>query len=368
MQGVLCSNSLIDSIPNVSDRQLSSLLTSTGDIQQELFRQARAMRHRYLGDEVKLRGVIEISNFCQKNCDYCAMCRSNKSLKRFRLDTKTIMSAARNIVDTGITTVFLQGGQDPRCDKILEDVIPAITNDLGADVLLNIGERSKENYERLAQLGAKSFIMKYETSDATIYENVAHDRLDKRIQCMKWIKGAGMKIGTGNIVGLPNQTVDSLVSDIRLDIELKPDFVSVAPFIPNKGTSLQDLPFGDINLTLNTMAILRIGLKDVSIPSVSALEYIHTGGQVMGLNAGANVITINFTPQLYRENYNIYTKDRFIVSINHAINTIKNAGLDINSNVLKMTSSNILVILMFVLTFIHTLKLLRVFEFLTNRV
>lgn len=317
----------------MTDQQLLSLLTSKGDAQQELFKHARAVRHQYLGDEIKFRGVIEISNVCQKNCDYCAMRRGNSALKRFRLDANAIIETAKNITDVGITTVFLQAGQDSQCDPILEEVIPAITNDLGAEVLLNVGERSKETYEKFAQLGAKSFILKYETSDAERYKHIAHGPLDKRIQCMRWIRDSGMKIGTGNIIGLPNQSIESLVSDIQLNFEFEPDFVSTAPFIPNQGTPLQDQTMGDINLTLNTMAILRIKLKSALIPAVSALEYIHTGGQLMGLNAGANVMTINFTPQSYRENYKIYAKDRYIVTLNHAINTAKMAGLKVNPKI-----------------------------------
>jgi len=313
-----------------SDQQLSDLLTSTGDAQEELFKQARDTRHQHLGDELTLRGVIEISNICQKNCDYCAMRRGNKSLKRFRLDAETIMAVAMNIKEIGINTIFLQAGQDTHCDPILEEAIPLIANDLGADVLLNVGERSKETYKRFAQLGAKAFILKYETSDPEGYKYVAHGSLDRRIQCMKWIKDAGMKIGTGNIIGLPNQSLESLISDIRLALNFKSDFVSTSPFIPNHGTPLQAQPFGDINLTLNTMAIMRIGLKDALIPAVSALEYIHTNGQLMGLNAGANVMTINFTPRAYREHYKIYSEDRFIVTLNHAINIAKMAGLHIN--------------------------------------
>lgn len=325
---------LQNEILNSSDQQLSSLLTSSGDAQQELFKHARAARHQYLGDEIKLRGVIEISNVCQKNCDYCAMRRSNSSLKRFRLDVETIITAARNITELGITTVFLQAGQDPYCDRILEQVIPAITDDLGAEVLLNVGERSRETYERFFQLGANSFILKFETSDAPGFEYVVHGPLEKRIQCMNWIRDAGMKIGTGNIIGLPHQSPESIVSDIRLAINFNPDFVSVAPLIPSQGTPVQDHPLGNICLTLNTMAILRIGLKEALIPAVSALEYIREGGQLMGLNAGANVLTINFTPRLYRANYNIYAKDRFIVTLNHAINTAKKAGLKVSSKVL----------------------------------
>lgn len=322
-------------IDEMSNDQLASWLTSSGSKQQELFKQARMVRHQHWGDELKLRGVIEISNFCQKKCDYCAMRSSNRSLNRFRLDLETIIRTAESIAETGIGIVFLQGGQDPQIDKILEEAIPIISDDLGLDVLLNVGQRSRENYQRFADLGATSFILKYETSDPELYRCIVHEPLNTRIQCMNWIKEVGMKIGTGNIIGLPDQSTDSLVSDIRLSLNFKPDFVSTAPFIHNKGTPLQNHPLGDINLTLNTIAILRIGLKDVFIPAVSALEYINDDGQLNGLNAGANVMTINFTPQAYQENYNIYNNDRFIVSLSHAINTAKKAGLKVNSSLDK---------------------------------
>lgn len=333
---------------------LSTILTCAGEKQQELFKRAREIRNKYFGNEITFRGVIEISNICQKNCDFCAMRRANRSLNRFRLGSEEIIEGARNITDVGIDTVFLQAGQDPRCDPILENVIPTITNELGANIILNVGERDKETYELYSRLGAKGFIMKYETSDNKLYESIAHDPLSNRIQCMNWIRSSGLKIGTGNIIGLPGQSIESLVSDINLALDFKPDYASSAPFIPNKGTPLENLGLGNLDLTLNTMALLRIGLKDALIPSVSALEYIYSGGQLMGLDAGANVMTINFTPQSYRKNYNIYNNDRFIVSLGHAINTAKKAGLKIDPKI----SSRVKIGVIFV--FALTLHLLRV--------
>jgi biotin synthase len=136
-----------------------------------------------------------------------------------------------------------------------------------------------------------------------------------------------MKVGTGNIVGLPNQSLESVANDIMLGAALKPDFVSVSPFIPSEDTPLKSWPHGDVNQTLNTLALWRIILKDALIPTVSALEKIRPQGQLLGFHAGANVITINFTPAEYRRKYPIYAKERFIVSLEHALNTIRLAGL-----------------------------------------
>lgn len=309
---------------------LIALLTAEGEFQQQLFQRAREVRQDYGMDQVRVRGVIEISNYCQKNCDYCGMRASNQDLERYRLSAAEILEIASGIAETGIiSTIFFQGGQDPVYDRMLEDVIPEIKRRFSLNILLNLGERPKAVYERFAELGADSYILKFETSDPALYKQIAYTSLEKRLQCLQWLREAGFKIGTGNIVGLPNQTLDTLLEDLLLILKLKPDFASSSPFIPNQDTPLDSLPFGNLNLTLNTMAIYRLALPTALIPSVSALEKIQKGGHLMGLNAGANVITINFTPAVYKQKYVIYSKERFVVSLEHAMRTIEQAGLQI---------------------------------------
>lgn len=319
--------------------KLISLLQASGPLQQRLFRQARKIRQQYHGDRVVLRGVIEISNYCQKNCDYCAMRTTNQKLDRYRLSAEQILAIANQIKQANIPIIFLQGGQDRQCDPILEEVIPELKKQLNLNVLLCLGERPKEVYQKFAELGADSYILKFETSDPGRYQNIAHTPLLRRLQCIRWLQEAGFQVGTGNIVGLPHQTIESLAEDILLALEIKPDFVSSSPFIPNQDTPLENLPYGDLNLTLNTMAIYRILLPSCLIPTVSALEKIQKGGQLMGLNAGANILTINFTPPKCRDNYAIYSKQRFVVSIDHAQQTIEQAGLSSHAFKLPVLSA-----------------------------
>jgi len=314
-----------------SRSSLIKMMKAEGEWQQGLFEMARKTRGDQGLDQVTLRGVIEISNYCQKNCNYCAMRCSNKGFNRYRLSGDEILSIAAEIKKANISTVFLQSGQDPHCEPILQDVIPEIRNSLGLNVLLCLGEKSKETYQTYKDLGADSYILKFETSDANLYQEIAHTPLPRRLDCIRWIQEVGLKLGTGNIVGLPNQTLDILAKDVQLALELQPDFVSSSPFIPNENTPFEQSPLGDLNLTLNLMALWRILFKDCLIPAVSALEKIQKGGQLMGLMAGANVITINFTPKASRDKYSIYSMDRFIVSLDHALNIIERAGLRVDS-------------------------------------
>jgi biotin synthase len=306
-------------------------LQARGERQLELFRQARAVRSEHRGDEVLLRGVIEISNHCEKSCKYCAMRHQNGSLARYRMSTEEILAVAVHIRSQGISTAFLQAGQDRESDAILEQVIPEIKGGLGMNVLLCVGERPEAVYRRFAELGADAYILKYETANAALYRQIASVTPEPRLRCLAALRAAGLKIGTGNIVGLPGQTLEDIADDFLLALALHPDFVSAAPFIPNEGTPLAQFPVGDLDLTLNLMALWRIALPDALIPAVSALEKIRPGGQLTGMNAGANVLTINFTPEDCRAKYAIYSEQRFVVSLRHALETVRRAGLRVRA-------------------------------------
>ncbi len=314
---------------------LAKLLTATGDLQQELFATAREIRENYHGDKVMLRGVIELSSYCEKNCNYCAMRASNKNLERYRIeDAKTILDVVAEIKSLGIPVVFLQSGQDRHIiyNEVIAQVIPEIKKQ-GLKVLLCVGERPKKIYQKWFDLGADSYILKFETSSPEFYQQIAYTPLAKRIDCINTLQEIGFKVGTGNIVGLPGQDFDTLLEDILLAIKIKPNFVSSSPFIPNQNTPYERERAGDLNLTLNTMAIYRIALKNCLIPSVSALEKIQKDGQLMGLNTGANVITINFTPDKLRHQYRIYSEKRFVVKLEHALDIIHRAGLEIEKSI-----------------------------------
>jgi biotin synthase len=328
-----------DNVGQWDKSHLIKLLTANDELQLQLFKQARVVRREEGLDDVLLRGVIEISNYCQKNCEYCAMrCANKVGLQRYRLSPETILTIAGEIKRANISTVFLQAGQDPHCDPILYEVIPEIKHKLNLNVLLCVGQKKPEVYQRYAELGADSYILKFETSDPKLYQDVTCSPFVQRSQCLQWIKRSGLRLGTGNIVGLPNQSLESLANDILLARSIQPDFVSSSPFIPNQGTPLEHLPYGNLRMTLNMMALYRIVLRKALIPTVSAMEKIQKNGQLMGLNAGANVMTINFTPKTSRDKYAIYAKDRFVVSIEHAHRAIAQAGLHVQAP-LPLTAS-----------------------------
>ncbi|MFC7221190.1 radical SAM protein [Streptomyces polyrhachis] len=316
-------------------QETRSLLLARGPAQAELFEESRKARDRHWGRTAILRGVIELTNVCRVNCDYCPMRRDNISGNdTYFLTGDQIVRMAQAIKDTGIDVVLLQGGETPSVLPLLEEAIPKIRElfDGRVEILLNTGNFKFAQYEKLRKLGATSYILKHETSDPVLHLAIRHETLEKRLACMRDLRTLGFKIGTGLISSLPGQTLDSVIDDIELAGELDASMCSVSPFVPAPNTPMELSPVGDNDLALNIIACLRLSYPHILIPSVSALERVGTGGQSRGLEAGANVMTVNFSSLVDQQRYLIYGKERFVVTLDHVRDIAERSGLTLRGS------------------------------------
>jgi len=306
-------------------------LQARGSQQEQLFAVARAARAGAYGRRVVVRGLIEVTNLCRVNCEFCPMRRDNtKQNTIFHLNEEQILEAAAGIRDAGINIVFLQAGEVPRTTQLVGKVLPKIRKMFSGPVefLLCLGNKTEEEYAFLQAQGATSYILKHETSDPELNARMRHASFEERLSCLRTLIRLGYKVGTGAIIGLPGQSQESLVNDLLLAREVGAHMVSGSPFIPAPDTPLADMPPGDVDLTLNFIALARLINPSWLIPSVSALERRKGGGQLNGLAAGANVLTINFTPELEQSKYLIYGKDRYVVRNDHVNEIVARAGLE----------------------------------------
>ena len=299
---------------------------------ENLFNEARKKRDKIFYKQSQLRATIEISNVCRGTCLYCAINSKNKTLERYRMKPDEIFNAAVEIQKNKINTVFLQSGEDPKLLSYLVPAIKKIKDKLPKmTIILGNGERTKKEYDELKKSGADKYILKFETANEKLYKKIRpYSTLENRLNCIAYLKKIGFEIGTGNIIGLPNQSLNDIVDDILLVQKINPEMVSTTPFIPNKNTVLKNAPAGDFITSLKVMALFRLILPEALIPTTSALDKVMPDkGQIMGFNAGANVITINATPLKYRLNYPIYSDKRPLIKLDHALNAIKNAKLSL---------------------------------------
>jgi len=274
---------------------------------QEVFDAADRVREKYVGNEVHLRGLLEFSNLCTMNCMYCGLRKDNKNIKRYMLKPEVILNFAQKAVSYGYKTLVMQSGDG---DFYLIDDLVYIVQEikkLGVALTLSIGEKTEHEYKLLKEAGADRFLLRIETTDKELYQKM-HPGMshENRINCLKTIKRLGYETGTGSLVGLPGQTIESIANDILFFKEIGADMVGVGPFIPNEDTPLENEKGGTFEMGIKVMALTRLLLPDINIPATTAMETLNPEGRLIALQSGANVVMPNVTEGEYRALYRLY--------------------------------------------------------------
>ena len=282
-------------------------LLADNSINEELSKAADRVRQKYVGEQVHLRGLIEFSNYCKQNCLYCGFRRDNKEVTRFRLSKEEIIQFASDAKNQGYKTVVLQSGEDPyfTADRMKEIISEIKKFDMA--ITLSIGEKTFEEYQAYKEAGANRFLIRIETTDEKLYSKLDPDMdWQNRVRCLNEIKTLGFEVGTGCLVGIPEQTLESLADDILFFKKIDADMIGIGPFIPNENTPLKDAKGGSFELALKVMAITRLLLPDINIPATTAMETLNPNGRLIALQSGANVVMPNVTQGDYRKFYEIY--------------------------------------------------------------
>ena len=272
-----------------------------------ILKKADDVRKKYVGDGIHLRGLIEFSNVCKRNCLYCGLQCSNRNVERYRLSKSEILEIAQKGVEEGFKTIVLQSGEDDFFSVgMLCEIISEIKN-LNVALTLSIGEKSFEEYKAYKDAGADRYLLRIETTDENLYTKM-HPNADfqNRKRCLYKLKELGYETGTGCLVGLPGQSIESLADDILFFKELDADMVGIGPFIPHCQTPLKNEQAGDLDLAVKVMAITRVMLPDINIPATTAMESLRADGRLLALQSGANVVMPNLTDDFHKKMYEIY--------------------------------------------------------------
>jgi biotin synthase len=284
---------------------------------QKLYERAYEVKCKEVGNKVYLRGIVEFSNICVKDCNYCGIRKSNKNVIRFQMDKEEIIDAAVFSYESKYGSVVLQSGErsDPEFVDFVEDILKEIknksNNELG--ITLSLGEQTEETYKRWFEAGAHRYLLRIESSNKDLYKKL-HPKdcdFDQRIKCLGYLREAGYQVGTGVMIGLPGQTFANLADDVLFFKGQDIDMVGMGPFIPHHDTPMASEAENydnekHLELGLKMVAVTRIVLKDVNIAAATALQALKYDGREMGLKAGANIIMPNASDTKYREAYQLY--------------------------------------------------------------
>jgi biotin synthase len=318
----------------------------------ELFAKSKQIKAETVGNKVYLRGLIEYSNRCAKDCYYCGIRASNAKVCRYEIDDQTVLEAAKYAYSKGFGSIVLQSGERKsreftlKIEALLKQIMASTDYKIG--ITLSLGEQDEDTYKRWRDAGAKRYLLRIEASNKTLYEKLHpknHD-YDKRLNCLEILKKLNFQVGTGVMIGLPFQTLEHLAEDLQFFQKMDIDMVGMGPYIEHADTPLYSVNVGEkhalplqnrLDLTLKMIALLRIQMPTINIAATTALQTLDPFGREKAIDVGANIIMPNLTPLQYRENYFLYdgktiVQDTFNDTINDLELRLARIGAEIGYN------------------------------------
>ncbi len=320
---------------------VESWLRETDEARLEtLWAAADETRHRYVGDAVHLRGLIEVSNYCVRGCTYCGIRAANRGVERYRVPVETILDCAHKAVAFGYGTIVMQAGEDYGIEaEWMAAVLRRIRAETSVSAItLSLGERPDDELALWREAGADRYLLRFETSDDALYRHIHPDlpgRVSDRMAILRRLQALGYEAGTGIMVGIPGQTHHSIADDIELFRGMDMDMIGLGPYLPHPATPLgqeferrqaegdwppDQAPNSEL-MSCKVLALTRLARPDSNLPATTALSLANkSGGRAHGLERGGNVVMPNLTPPKEREKYEIYPEKAAVHETAEAIN------------------------------------------------
>ncbi|MCX8122935.1 MAG: [FeFe] hydrogenase H-cluster radical SAM maturase HydE [Spirochaetes bacterium] len=322
---------------------ISILSIEDNELINEIFSCAREITDRFVGRKIYLRGLIEVSNICKKNCYYCGIRRDNKKIKRYMLQFEEIATAINFSYNVGFGSIVLQAGEQTSKEfislitKCIQYAKRISNGQLG--ITLSMGEQKKEVFQQWFDAGADRYLLRIETSDPSLYAKLhpCDHSFTRRMECLYDLKEIGYQVGTGVMIGVPHQTVENCARDILFFKEMDVDMIGMGPYIVHPDTPIGAIAHNYnkkriVQQTLLMIALSRIICRDVNIASTTALEVLDKDAIIKSLYAGANVKMINVTPEKARKHYELYkekTNPSLLIAVKEFEEMVKASGFDV---------------------------------------
>ena len=165
------------------------------------------------------------------------MRHDNPKVHRYAMQDDEIVACAALAAQLDFGTVVLQAGE---CERLwtrerVSTLIRRIKAETGQKVTLSLGERSEADTAEWKAAGADRYLLRFETTDRTLFNQIhpGSPQTDEhpRIAQLLRMREQGYEIGSGVMLGIPGQTLDSVVTDLLTFQTLQLDMVGLGPSI-----------------------------------------------------------------------------------------------------------------------------------------
>ncbi|MCI7410179.1 biotin synthase BioB [Helicobacter bilis] len=232
---------------------------------------------------------------CTENCSYCAQSAhyNTGTKKESMLDKEQILKYAKAAKEKG-SSRFCMGasGRSPR-DKDLEVLCEVIgeVKDLGMETCVTLGLLNENQAQKLKDSGLDFYNHNIDTSKE-YYSNVITTRtFEDRLNTIKNVRDAGLKICVGGILGLGESNEDRINMLVLLaNLPTPPESIPINQLVRIPGTPLENGETLDCFDFVRIIALARILMPKSYIRLSAGRAQMDDSLQALCFFAGANSV------------------------------------------------------------------------------
>ena len=261
-----------------------------------IYRAQTVHRQHFDPNAVQLSTLLSIkTGGCSEDCGYCSQSArfetglANEAL----LSTAQVVAEARAAKARGATRFCMGAAWRGPKDKDVQQVAEMIreVKALGLETCATLGLLRDGQAEQLAASGLDYYNHNLDTSRAH-YDNVIHTHCyEDRLATLAKVRGAGMKVCCGGIMGMGESRHDraAFISELAA-LDPAPESVPINLLVHIPGTPLAEAPSLEPLEFVRTIAVARIALPTSMVRLSAGRTQMPDYLQALCFLAGANSI------------------------------------------------------------------------------
>lgn len=261
----------------------------------DLVFQAQQIHRQYFeANAIQVSTLLSIkTGKCPEDCKYCSQsARYDSKLEaEKRIAVEKVISEAQQAKASGSTRFCMGAAWRNPHERDMPYVLDMVreVKALGLETCMTLGMLNASQAERLKGAGLDYYNHNLDTS-REYYPNVISTRsFDDRLDTLSHVREAGLKVCSGGIVGLGEETKDRIGLLFELaTLPIHPESVPINMLVPMQGTPLAEVDKLDVTEWIRTIAVARIIMPKSYIRLSAGRESLSDADQALAFMAGAN--------------------------------------------------------------------------------
>ncbi|WP_040053983.1 biotin synthase BioB [Acinetobacter soli] len=259
-----------------------------------VFQAQQVHREHFSANTIQVSTLLSIkTGKCPEDCKYCSQSAhyDSKLEAEKRIAVDKVILEAKAAKESGSSRFCMGAAWRNPHERDMPYVLEMVreVKSLGLETCMTLGMLNQWQAERLKDAGLDYYNHNLDTS-REYYNNIISTRtFDDRLNTLDHVRGAGMKVCSGGIVGLGEQKQDriGLLHELAT-LPIHPESVPINMLVPIEGTPLAEVEKLDVTEWIRTIAVARIIMPQSYIRLSAGRESLSDSDQALAFMAGAN--------------------------------------------------------------------------------